>query len=146
MANRDRDNWGRRTGGGGEAPAYLRDAERRKVLESLRTGEQGQLVDDDPFVLHTHLGTLVCKLCRTNHRNAESYNAHALGKKHKAAVKRFLLREKIVLVAEMALEVDLLWLALAAALLEDLLDLLASEADKRAGTAILRAVALVRDV
>jgi splicing factor 3A subunit 2 len=50
-------------------------------------------LQQDPYILRTHLGTLECRLCLTLHTNEGSYLAHTQGKKHQTNLARRAAKE-----------------------------------------------------
>lgn len=50
-------------------------------------------MQQDPYILRNHLGSLECRLCLTLHTNEGSYLAHTQGKKHQTNLARRAARD-----------------------------------------------------
>lgn len=70
-----------RQGGGGVAGTAETNVQTRQRIKELLSTQVLDL-ENDPYVIRGHSGTLSCKLCATTHTNEASYISHLGGKKH----------------------------------------------------------------
>ena len=97
---------GSKFGGGGVAGASESNVDRRErlrklALETIDLAKVGYIpvvifqtdVEEDPYILRNHLGSLECRLCLTLHTNEGSYLAHTQGKKHQTNLARRAARD-----------------------------------------------------